>query len=361
MKKVKPLLKADRAEEKVEVTNTIYSALRVGTDDLQTKYNDNIKVGNKYAIDEEQIGLLSIDTAFQLAKEGDETMLIDIEALKNTKGELVINGLKGRKLYNQLSDALEKKKEDDVAEESALNKKKQVDTTNTLYSMGISGDINTAQTTADESQRNKTITRQQHASLSKTFANLRAVNTSQFIKESDVETYSSLRAKAQLGTATVEEINESVNKLSYVDYKTIVNLSLSKGGSEGKGDKHSSMIDTMIKGVVKTNIGLNLEDIITSDLGGYNLGVRRKEYLTTEFAMWRSEIVLRTGKEPTVQEVRDATTSILKSVDSAVGKINPAEQADTSLTLTNINKIVEDKGITSLSDAQFKVLEESIK
>ena len=350
MRAITPLAEADKVAVQTEMKDAIHSSFNVGTAPLQQRFKENKEVASHYGITDDEVIASSIISAFRKARDGDTA---DLEALPNVKnkGINIIDTVKGSDLYAKMQVAKETKDANDVIRKTAIRKEGQKVATTSLYNEMINGDFEDSKTKMDTALETNSITMAQHKSLNTMYDNLQPTSVESFRKESISESYLNLRAKAQLGTLSTDELNANKNSLSYIDFKSIGTLSLQQGGAFGIGNQPDKVINTDIKNFAIDNAGINLEQSITSDLEGYKLGRKRQSMILSRLTTLKNNFVISSERLPDEEEYAKMKDRVLKYVDTSLGTIDLLGNA----TPTPIKKDYASIVITKPSDpSDFK-------
>lgn len=334
---IKPIAEADNLKVQGEMKDVINSSFNVGTGSLQSRFKDSIEVAKRYNIPSEELMQSAIITAFRKAKNGDNTDLEALQTLKH-KGVRVIDTVDGSKLYDKMLVTKEQREANDIVRKKAIVEQDQKDTTTNLYKEMINGDFEDSKVKIDASLEAKKISMLQHKTLTKVYDNLQPTEAENFIEESNPTRYLELRASAQLGTLDMDDLNKYRSELSYEDFKSIATLGLSKGGAFGIGNDANKLMDKDIDNFATDNAGLDLQNSISSDLEGWNLGRKRQSLIFNRLSAMKSQFVISNERLPEEEEYEKMKSKVLQYVDKSLGTISETglAVAPTPTTFTEI-------------------------
>ena len=323
LKEIEPLATKDRENLKTSMMNKISSSFLVGNAPLADRLKDAEELSVKYGVTADQITAIAVSSAFTKARRGDTSDLEALETATNKNGVRLIDTIAGSEMYTKMSDAKLVRERNEVAQLEQDTKKAQVQVTESLYTQVVTGDdLETTQTKIDISQEKGLITMPQHATLTKTNRLLQASSRASFPDKSTPAVYSELRAKAQMGVLSQEELLTFTSELSADNFKTLVDLSIQKGGAFGLDDEKYTAMDVAIKNFGKDNSGLDLTGTIVSDLEGLKLGRKRESMLQERLRADKYQFILDNDRLPDAMEFKTMKAEVLDYVNTNLGDID---------------------------------------
>ena len=372
LKAINPLLQEDRKVIQNKINNMTSSYIRTSSDDLQTKLN-NVTIANKsYGMGESEAMALTIQSAFDLAKRGDESILHQLDSVKDSNGNRVLDTIEGSSIYSKLSDNFMQYKEHQTSvarKEKEFNQ--EVEATKIYTNMVDSGDLSSFKLNLDNALESGSINMQQHSSLNTYYKT--AINVDAFPKQSDRATYIKAYSLAEQGTLKTEDLMTIQSKLSNSDFELIARTAISKGGINGLGNDESTNLNHRIKddtiaysGSAGINdISLTLNDkMIFSKRAGYiqqNLSNAKDMFIASnkrlpndeEYTKMRDTVVSQAEKVyngNTIKQPEPIKIEPIKS-DSITGRDKLLSDLK---AMKNAQEV--DKYIKSLTPQQLKLL-----
>lgn len=220
LKALSPMLAQDRKLVQEKISNMNSSYARVSDDDLQTKYN-NITTANKsYGMGEKEAMGITMQSAFDLARNGDDTLLRELHNVKTSTGERLLDTLDGSAMFSKLNDNLLAKKEHDVAVARKEADFQQEVKYNEIYTnMVESKDLHSFKINMDDALETGSISAQQHHALSGYYKT--ATDVSSFPKTTDRGTLFNAITAVQQGTYTLQDLNRDSGKFNNSDFEYI--------------------------------------------------------------------------------------------------------------------------------------------
>lgn len=331
-----PILQQDRKEMQVKINNMNSSYFRTGSDDLQTKLN-NVTIANKsYGMGEEEAMSLAIQSAFDLAKQGDNSLLTQLQDVKTSTGEKVVDTLTGSALYTKLQDNLMARKEHETAKARQEQEFQQEVTATKLYTNMIdTGDLHSFKLNIDNALESGSISMRQHSSLQGYYKT--ATDVSSFPKNSDMKVYMSLFAKAEQGTLSSDELIKYQSKLSSNDFESIAKRSIQQGGLEGLGNEASKNLSVRVDDDAKAYSGLNFIDDLTSKLEDRQLADKRFSYIKQTLATEKDKFIAINKRLPDNTEYESIRDKVVSQAEKHI-TIKPLEVKPT-LVEPKANKV----------------------
>lgn len=246
LKALTPMLQEDRKTIQTKIGNTTASYIRTSSDDAQTKLNNTLTTFKSYGMGEEEAKGALIQTAFDMARNGDETLLHQLDTVNDSQGNKILDTLTGSAMYSKLSDNLLAKKEHDQAKARQEVEYNQEVTATKLYSDMIdTKNYSAFKLNIDNALESGGISMKQHASLNSVFET--ATKVDRFSKQSDPATYIYAYAKARKGLMTSDDLVSVSSKLSANDFESITRVAIDNGGLNGLGSEEGKALEARIK------------------------------------------------------------------------------------------------------------------
>ena len=372
LKAINPLLQEDRKAIQSKINNMTSSYIRTSSDDLQTKLN-NVTITNKsYGMGESEAMALTIQSAFDLAKRGDESILHQLDSVKDSNGNKVLDTIEGSSIYSKLSDNFMQYKEHQTSvarKEKEFNQ--EVEATKIYTNMVDSGDLSSFKLNLDNALESGSINMQQHSSLNTYYKT--AINVDAFPKQSDRATYIKAYSLAEQGTLKTDDLMTIQGKLSNSDFELIARTAISKGGINGLGNDESTNLNHRIKddtiaysGSAGINdISLTLNDkMIFSKRAGYiqqNLSNAKDSFIASnrrlptdeEYTRMRDTVVSQAEKVYNGSTIKQPETIKLEPIksDNMTGRADILNNLKTMKSKEDVDNYMK-----SLTPQQLKLL-----
>lgn len=317
LKALTPMLAEDRKLMQTKVNNMNSSYFRTGSDDLQTKLN-NVTIANKsYGMGEEEAMSLAIQSAFDLSKQGDDTLLTQLQDVKTSTGEKVIDTLTGSTMYTKLQENLMARKEHEQAKARQEAEYQQEVTATKLYTNMIdTGDLHNFKLNIDSALDSGSISMRQHSQLRDYYKS--ATDVSAFPKNSDMRTYMSLFAKAEQGLLSTDELIKYQSKLSSGDFESIAKRSIQQGGLSGLGNEASKSLSERVDNDSKAYSGLNFIDDLTSKLEDRQLADKRFSYIKQTLSTEKDNFISINKRLPTNEEYEKIRDNVVQQAEKHI-------------------------------------------
>lgn len=278
LKAITPLATADRKQIQDKITNINSSYIRTGSDDLQTKFNNTVTVGKSYGMTETDAMGNVMQSAFDLARRGDDSLLKELPNVKDSQGNLLINTVDGSAIYSKLSDNLQQKNEHDQAQaRKEQDFKQEVEATKLYTTLVETKDLSNFKLNIDKSLENGSISMTQHNSLNTYYKTLSNVDA--FPKNSDRGTYIKAYSMAEQGTLNSDQLMILQTKLSNSDFELISRKAIEKGGLNGVGSDESKHLNERIKDDTASFSGSSGINDITLQLNNKQIFSKRAGYI----------------------------------------------------------------------------------
>lgn len=246
LKALTPMLQEDRKSIQTKIGNTVASYIRTSSDDVQTKLNNTLTTYKSYGLGEEEANATLIQTAFDSARKGDETLLHSLDNVTNSQGEKLLDTMTGSAMYSKLSDNLLAKKEHDQAKARQETEYQQEVIATRLYTDMIdTKDYSAFKLNIDNALESGGISMKQHASLNSVFDT--ATKFDRFPKQSDPNTYIQAYAKASKGLMSSDDLVAISSRLSSSDFESITRKAIDSGGINGIGSEEGKALESRIK------------------------------------------------------------------------------------------------------------------
>lgn len=246
LKALSPLLAQDRKQIQDKMNNMTSSYVRQGEDDLQTKFN-NVSIANRsYGMGETEAMNVTMQSAFDMARNGDDSLLKQLPNVKTSTGERLIDTLDGSEMYNKLTDNLMRKKEHDEAlAQKELEYNQEVQATKLYTDMIGSKDIHSYKLGIDNALASGSINMRQHNSLNNYYE---AMTKPKDVKiKTDRKAYVQAYSLAEQGLLSTDTLMTMQDKLSDSDFELIAKTAIQRGGINGVGNSESLNLKERIK------------------------------------------------------------------------------------------------------------------
>lgn len=316
-----PLAKVDKENTSRKMSNQINSSFISGSGTLQERFDDGMTTGATYNIPADYINAQIIQSAFMKAKRtGDDSDIEALQTLKDSDGNLVINGVQGAKTFSAMKDAKALRERNEAVEikNNIIADQKQV--TEGLYtSMVTSGGSEDIMHSADMLLEQDKITMPQHQMFAKMFDSMQVSNSHEFSTNSDAQAYQEFYSKANQGVLTQDELYANRSKFSFKDFQAISRKAIEKGGAFGIDNQVYTLMEKDIKAFAVGNSGLDLMGKINNTLEGLNLGKKRESALYSGLSKMKYSFELKNGRLPTEDELEGMQAKVLKRVDAELG------------------------------------------
>lgn len=246
LKALSPLLAQDRKQVQDKINNMTSSYMRASDDDLQTKYNNVTTANKSYGMGEKEAMGITMQSAFDLARNGDDTLLKELSNVKTSTGEKLIDTLDGSAIYSKLTDNLLSKKEhDEAVARKESDFQQEVKATELYTDMIGSKDIHSYKLGIDNALASGSISMQQHNSLNNYYE---AITKPKGIKvDTDRKTYVQAYSLAEQGLLSTDTLMTMQDKLSDSDFELIAKTAIQRGGINGVGNSESLNLKERIK------------------------------------------------------------------------------------------------------------------
>lgn len=296
-----PILQQDRKEMQVKINNMNSSYFRTGSDDLQTKLN-NVSIANKsYGMGEEEAMSLAIQSAFDLAKQGDNSLLTQLQDVKTSTGEKVVDTLTGSALYTKLQDNLMARKEHETAKARQEQEFQQEVTATKLYTNMIdTGDLHSFKLNIDNALESGSISMRQHSQLRDYYKS--STDVSAFPKNSDGNVFTKLYAKGVSGSLDIGEVSLNNDKLSSSDFQELSKLAINNSPEVKDYKRVYDRIGTVSKGI-RDQIGI---ESIAQKVLNPQAFVQQSSYVDYWATKDMEDIIVNQRRVPTEDEINNS-------------------------------------------------------
>lgn len=268
MKKITPLAQADRQAIQQDTADTIKANFMVGIGNFNDSLKESREVAKTYGISEDAVSIMAISSAFDRDRDGDPSMLEEIGTLKDSHSNRLIDTVGGRKAYNQLMDAKERRDLNRDAIEEKASMRAQEDNTNELFTEIVTTtDIASMEVKVTNALENRNINIKQYKLLMKQVDAMSPSNKP-YAPYSDPQIVLQLQSKALLGTLSQEDMVNYAGALKEADYKSISKTAMKNGGLWGVGSRENDRLQAWIKNTAEAESGLGFEEAFKDDLVG---------------------------------------------------------------------------------------------
>lgn len=332
-----PYAEQDRKALQKRIANNGSAYIRTGTDSVQDKLNNTTTLYKAYGLNESQAMGIIIQTAFSKARNGDKTMLEQLDTVKDSDGNFIKDTIEGSQLYSEQLKLTQQQEDYDARKAIAVKKAGQEVATTNLYAKMFEDGANPVaiQEEANNALRNGSITMIQHKQLTEQADDVMDVDVNPEV--SDGYTYLGLRGKAELGLLTTGELMQNQSRLSTKDFTAIGNLAIKNGGINGTGTQKGKVIRTWAKNVSDTHSGYT--DLISSKVGSLvdaQLVGKRKTYLDRELIQEVFKFKEDEGREPNNAEMDKISDRVVNTMKTLYP--NPLGDGDIEIKITGVTK-----------------------
>ncbi|MGL5750331.1 MAG: hypothetical protein ACRCXT_07385, partial [Paraclostridium sp.] len=290
------------------------SYVRVSDDDLQTKYN-NISTANKsYGMGEKEAMGITMQSAFDLARNGDDTLLRELHNVKTSTGERLLDTLDGSAMFSKLNDNLLAKKEHDVAvARKEADFQQEVQATKLYTDMVDTKDLHSFKINMDNALETGQISMQQHNSLNSYYKT--ATNVDSFPKQSDRVTYIKAYSLAEQGLLSTDNLMTISSKLSNSDFELISRKAIEKGGINGVGNDASKGLQERIKDDASSFGGSSGINDLTLELHSKQIFPMRTGYIQQNLKADVDKFITTNNKIPNEEEYSKLREKVVNTAE----------------------------------------------
>lgn len=319
MKALTPLVEQDRKQLQSKIANMNYSYVKNSKEDVNTKLQNIIKSNQAYGMGEpEAIGLL-FQSAFDLARNGDESQLTELKNAKNSEGISLLDTIEGSKAYSEFADNLVKKKEYDSNRAEEARKKTQEATATNLYTAMIgSNDIHAFKLNIDASLKRGEITMSQHSSLDGYFKAITKKGESEGKAKTDRTLFVKMASEAIEGTLQLDNLISNSDSFEDADFEYLAKTAIQNGGINGVGKEESKSLDERIKNDSKTYGGASsISDSIAQSLNA-QVFQKRTDYIEHHLMETKRRFITTKGKLPDDAEYLDMRKEVVAIAEKVI-------------------------------------------
>ena len=328
MKALTPLITQDRKEMQDKITNINYSYIKNSTDDVNTKLANIIQANKAYGMGEPEAVNVLFQSAFDLARNGDESQLRSLKEAKNSDGIGLLDTVEGSKAYSEFSDNLMKKKEHDADKaEEARKKTQEVNATNIYTAMIGSNDIHAFKMSMDKSLKNGEITMSQHNSLDGYYKAITKKADGEGKAKTDRSVYVDLMAKAIKGTLPMPELLKNSALLENADFERIAGSALTNGGINGVGTEESKRTDEAIENDAKAYSGISSINDIGLSLTDKQIFSKKYSYIKYNLSKAVDTYTETHGQLPSQEERNKMRDEVVRNSKEVITATVPKKEA----------------------------------
>ena len=314
LKAITPLLTEDRKNIQDKIINMTSSYIRNGSDSLQDKYNNTVTTNKSYGMGENEATMNLMNSAFDLARKGDDSLLKELHTVKNSQGDLLIDTASGSSMYSKLSDNLLQKKEHDQAQaRKEADFQQEVQATKLYTTMVETKDLNSFKLGIDTALETGKISMQQHNSLNTYYKT--ATNVDAFPKQSDRSTYVKAYSLAEQGLLKTDDLMIVQSKLSNSDFELIARTAIQKGGIYGVGNDETRGLQERIKDDATSFGGSSGINDITTELHSKQIFPMRTGYIQQNLKSSIDSFIATNKRVPNEDEYTKLRTTIVSNAE----------------------------------------------